>query len=556
MVFGLRFVIIVFLFSFSLTGSSQQFMYCHFDHQQQPELIALADGESAQDKCHDIIHQLRHKGYLEASLDSLYQQKDTAIALIHRGSQYQIEALTTFLVRENTTQKSITFTNYEMLSQHIENKLITYRNSGYPFSSASAKILSVHDTLIQLSIVWQKKRKVTIDTIRLIKNTELLNPDFLFGYLNIHPGEPFHQEKINNITKKIKQLSFVQLSAAPRIRFNGDQASIELELESRASNTFDGIIGFTTQNNDKLQLSGQATVDLTNAFSQGEALSIDWAAPGQQSQSLLLQSDIPYLFRTPFGLSLDFSLYKQDSSYVNLDFKGGIQYQFSYHNKASVYYQHASSDILTDTIINIQTLPYRSHGLGVSYTLNNLDLQTMPRKGWTLFAAFTASTKQLPQNTRLSESVRDSLNPSAQSIATHLKLERYFNPYPRSVIYIQNESKYLEDKQISKNQLYRLGGIQNLKGFDEDQFRVKAYSLLHLEYRFLLERYSYLLAFGNMAITQGHKKDVSYPYGFGAGLAFQTDAGLFNLFYAIGKQHNQPLLFRNSKIHFGFKSLF
>jgi hypothetical protein len=44
--------------------------------------------------------------------------------------------------------------------------------------------------------------------------------------------------------------------------------------------------------------------------------------------------------------------------------------------------------------------------------------------------------------------------------------------------------------------------------------------------------------------------------GVGVGLALETKSGLFSLAYAAGKNKDLPFNFRESKIHFGFVSLF
>ena len=46
------------------------------------------------------------------------------------------------------------------------------------------------------------------------------------------------------------------------------------------------------------------------------------------------------------------------------------------------------------------------------------------------------------------------------------------------------------------------------------------------------------------------------PYGFGVGINFATKFGTFSLVYALGSQQKQPILFRNSKVHFGYIAYF
>ena len=47
-----------------------------------------------------------------------------------------------------------------------------------------------------------------------------------------------------------------------------------------------------------------------------------------------------------------------------------------------------------------------------------------------------------------------------------------------------------------------------------------------------------------------------FPFGIGAGINFETKAGIFGLNYALGSQNNNPLSIKNAKIHFGYVNYF
>ena len=47
-----------------------------------------------------------------------------------------------------------------------------------------------------------------------------------------------------------------------------------------------------------------------------------------------------------------------------------------------------------------------------------------------------------------------------------------------------------------------------------------------------------------------------FPVGIGAGLNFETGAGIFGISTAVGKTRDIPFNLRNAKIHFGFISVF
>ena len=110
------------------------------------------------------------------------------------------------------------------------------------------------------------------------------------------------------------------------------------------------------------------------------------------------------------------------------------------------------------------------------------------------------------------------------------------------------------------NDLYRIGGLNSLRGFNEKFFYASTYGIGTLEYRFFMEENSYLLIF----YDQGYVRYVlhdgvsqeDFPLGFGAGLTFSTKAGIFKFIYSLGKSKEQQIGLNYSKIHFGLSSGF
>ncbi|MBL0343162.1 MAG: hypothetical protein IPP71_21210 [Bacteroidetes bacterium] len=46
------------------------------------------------------------------------------------------------------------------------------------------------------------------------------------------------------------------------------------------------------------------------------------------------------------------------------------------------------------------------------------------------------------------------------------------------------------------------------------------------------------------------------PFGFGAGITFETKLGIFSFNYALGKEFDNPIRFKAAKIHFGLINYF
>ena len=109
------------------------------------------------------------------------------------------------------------------------------------------------------------------------------------------------------------------------------------------------------------------------------------------------------------------------------------------------------------------------------------------------------------------------------------------------------------------NELYRIGGRTSLRGFNEQAFSASLFSVFSAEYRFLFDQNSAFFGFVDYGyyeseITVKFTKDT--PLGFGLGVNFNTNSGIFSLIYGLGRQQGNPILVKNGKIHFGYINLF
>nr|MBA2413124.1 BamA/TamA family outer membrane protein [Burkholderiaceae bacterium] len=138
----------------------------------------------------------------------------------------------------------------------------------------------------------------------------------------------------------------------------------------------------------------------------------------------------------------------------------------------------------------------------------------------------------------------------------------YYIPlFSRSVINLGASGGGLsgESSVTFDNELFRIGGLKTLRGFDEESITASSYVIGKLEFRYLLEQNSNLFLFYNLAwyerYTQsGYIKD--QPSGFGAGINFETKLGIFSFSYALGKEFDNPVRIKAAKIHFGLVNYF
>jgi hypothetical protein len=107
----------------------------------------------------------------------------------------------------------------------------------------------------------------------------------------------------------------------------------------------------------------------------------------------------------------------------------------------------------------------------------------------------------------------------------------------------------------------REGGINSLKGFNEQSIFASNFNMIDIEYRYLIGDDSHIKLFWNGAYYEDKSfgrlnKITDYPWGFGIGGNFETGAGLLSIMYALGKEKNNRFDLRTGKIHFGISSYF
>ena len=80
-----------------------------------------------------------------------------------------------------------------------------------------------------------------------------------------------------------------------------------------------------------------------------------------------------------------------------------------------------------------------------------------------------------------------------------------------------------------------------------------------VEYRFLFEENSAIFLFADACWYERNLAGnfaTDLPVGIGAGINFETKAGIFSLNYALGNQNGNGFDVRSGKIHFGIVNAF
>ncbi|MBC7861929.1 MAG: BamA/TamA family outer membrane protein, partial [Bacteroidia bacterium] len=199
----------------------------------------------------------------------------------------------------------------------------------------------------------------------------------------------------------------------------------------------------------------------------------------------------------------------------------------------------------------------RAYGLGFFY--EKLDYKLNPRKGISFSLNGSAGSRLIKKNAKLNEIIYNGVKLNTSQYQGEVEVFGYIPLFKKATIKLGTQAATVISDQVFKNELFRIGGLKTLRGFDEESIFASTYAIGTFEYRYLLDENSAVFLFSDAAIYEksfvgGYLKDI--PYGVGAGMSFETKAGIFSLSYALGKQFNNPLDIRSGKIHFGIVNAF
>lgn len=530
-----------------------------------------------------LIFQLRKNGFVTASLDSLICDSIKCNAYLFKGDKYEIGSLSNGNVNPEFWQKlglTKLKTKYNVNDLNkIEKKMLAqYENNGFPFAQVWLDSFEIKNNKVEAYVYAEQKELIIIDSIVVHGDTKTKSK-FLQRYLAIQKDDIYNQQKLNSIDKKLNQLSYLVESKPAEVYFKPGKADLHVYLKKQKSNQFNLVIGIlpnTELVDKKVTITGEGKLHLLNSFGVGEEIFAEFQQLKPRTQNLDVNFSYPYLLNSPIGVFGAFNLYKNDSIFIDINSEVGFLYQFGGFNRLKLFYNNQSSNILNADTTNIKSsgelpniLDLRNNKYGLALEMQQLNYVINPQKGFEFRIAALVGSNKIKENQSIATLIAfdgnplqnkyDSLSLRKINYSFNFHLSGYIPIKKRSTFLLRNQSAFYIAKNILNNEKYRIGGYKFLRGFDEEAIYTPFYSIFTAEYRFLLSKNSYFNAFTDVALVEDERSgagNIDVPIGFGAGIALETKGGIFSLSYALGRNLDNNIQFRNGKIHFGFVSIF
>ncbi len=548
---------------------------------------ALNNSTEAEAALQEIISGLHRDGYLQARAVLARQDQDSTLADLTLGPQMRWVRLNRGNL-DDAALRGAGFRESQYLDRPVRPAEITRltegilryaEDNGYPFAEVRLDSFLFESAGIEAGIYLDRYRFIVLDSLRVIGKIKLA-PMYLRTYLGIKEGQPYNESAIRAIPSRIRELGFLRETQQARVEFYGDRAVLGLYLEEVNANQVDVLLGVLPNSalTGRLALTGEFNLQLFNTLGVGEEMRLIYRRLQAGTQELNLNLAFPYLPYLPIGAHLDFDLYLRDSTFLERGTDFGLRYGFGGSDYLEGFFQNERYVLLNPdtTVIRITralppNLDVSVNRWGISVQRERLDYRYNPRKGWTLFLRGSAGTREVLVNNAIAAisdplepefdytTLYDSLEGSQASFQLSGKLAWFLPIGGRSVFHAGWEGGLIRGGVLLQNELFRLGGYRRLRGFDEESIFASHFHIATLEYRFLLGQNSRFSIFGDLAWLEEKRLGMNrtdWPYGFGAGLDFETGAGIFGISYALGSQRGNPVAFREAKIHFGYVNRF
>ena len=419
-----------------------------------------------------------------------------------------------------------------------------YRKKGFTFNRVKSKYLGMKNNIpeVEISVIKGDERK--IDSF-VIRGYEKVPSRFIKNLEKDYQGKMYSDQNLSQINQSLQNHPFLTLEKPPQTLFTKDSTQIFLFLQKKKSNTFDGVIGFGNDKEDKFSFNGSLNVNFRNMFNGFETINVFWQRTPDKAQTFDLKTDIPYLLKSNIGTEINVNIFRQDSTFAQVKFRPSLYFHLSNRQKLGVRGTLETSTV-TDSLYT-QAKDFTKKGIGVWYSFTEpsevelfLFKTRIRAEADYISTFFPKEETNIPQNNFLLSAERN----------FHLKGNNYLN--------LKGEGALLNSKNsFAANELLRFGGWNSFRGFNENSLLADYYYYGTAEYRYLVGSQAFFDVFGQYG--QFNNKSLQLQpkiYSFGLGFNFVLPIGLMSFQISNGNEFGNQIKFGDTKIHWGVLSRF
>ena len=513
------------------------------------------NSNNLKDIVNDVLLSKIQEGYFNSSIDSTRIINKNLEIYMKTGSLINVNEIKVNIndqlslkLREDFVSQKKYFDPTE-LSSKIRKWIVLMNNNGFPFAEFEFKNYEIIDSKINLECNLISGPLVRIDSLI---NPEISKKELMLvsKIINIKNGDVFNLSEIYKISENIRKSVFLKEIKPPAYEFVDNFASVYTYVKTESKNSVNGLIGIQPSENEKIQFTGNVSLNFLNALSFGETLKLNWRKMFNSSQNLISEFSIPFIFKTNIEIMGGLDMIKKDSSFFNLNSKFILNYRLNSNLTSGFLFAKNNSTNLLQSNYSSTTV----NSFGFTADLKKTNNKYNPSKGYLFKTELSYGWKQTFSNDTSSSNILRTPNFNG-----NLQIDTYWNIIRRTTFKIKLTASSIQNDILYQNELIRIGGYKTIRGFNEESIMVSSFILSNFEFRYLLDEKSNVFIFSDFAWTESKtneflKEEYYQSFGFGTNISMKN--GLLTFIYGIGRKLDNPFLIRTGKIHLGFTSYF
>lgn len=558
-----KYVFIFLILAGKLTGQNLHFVAAATDTDKtatidsvgyprmHPNLKSLTDAADA------LAEKLQRNGWIEAVIASSDKSNDSTYTYVYSlgrkidfvhiyiGRNPELKKLVFHSIKEDTLK--IPFPQLEPLLNEALGEL---EQRGFSLATLRLSNISQSNQIMKAELVIEPGTQRQVNDI-VINGYDKFPEGHRRQVIRTFRNQTFSQSSLKKIYDEFSRFRFVTQTRYPEILFMEDTTKVYVYLEKTKANRFDGFVGFSNDDEEgrsKLRFNGYLDLSLVNILNSGEEFALFWKSDGKEQKTFDASIELPYVFKSRFALKANLNIFRQDSTFQNTKTAIAAGYLINYATRAYLGYESTESSDIQNT--NTGSLS---------------DFESKFLTGTFSFVRYKDEEFLFPEFTRIDfrSGVGKRTSKLQEDGQFYIDVSAMQNFYlnEKNIVNLRTQNFFLNSENYLVSELIRFGGINSIRGFNENSLQANVLGSLCTEYRFILATGLYV----HSIIDYGWMRDDSRPeganknnslLGVGFGFGLLTRNGLFNLVYANGSTDDQAIELRNSIVHISFKAKF
>lgn len=455
---------------------------------------------------------------------------------------------------------------YPEIIDRVSLELLNKASSkGYPFLSIEPelKFITENDSIMtEITFSFSDTQSVVLNGI-ITDGNENIEPAVISKISGIKNPSYYSDTEAKQIQTRLMRSGLFETVDLPDFQIKGNNDyKWYVKVKEKLSNQFDGILGYIpgkTAGEDGY-FTGIVNVYLRNFLGNARKLNFKWLRETKDSQEISFFFSEPWILNYPIEGTLDFNQRNQDSTYIRrkIEYTANFKFWDEWTVSSSLFTEFIlglSNQFSINNQNNIFNTDKYLFGVGIVYDTRDNILN--PREGLSLSINGKWGIKKIigPDSSLID--FTGNLSDPIQ--VSQFQFEFFKSVTPRQVLEIKTKFDQIDSKSLQLPDLFFLGGIQNLRGYRENQFQGNITALIGTEYRFLISSQSYFFGFIDCGYIQRQafpelklKRLVEILPSYGTGALLNSAIGNVKLIFAFGKGDT----FSTAKVHFGLQNNF